>query len=168
MRRASGTIQIFTFKEGLMSAVAHDLRVSLQTFEVTLDGTIVKAEFDLKSLAVDGPMHHGVLQADQYDASKKADVAKAMHGEVLHTDKHPKASYSGAAVPVGDGYRVDGNLTLGGSTQPLAFDVRNDGGIFRAAFELQPSRWGISQYKAMLGAIKLKDLFKVELALTEA
>ena len=28
----------------------------------------------------------GVLQADQYDARKRAEVAKAMHGEVLRTD----------------------------------------------------------------------------------
>src|SRR3954468_11152213 len=147
MRRANGTIQIFTFKEGLMSAVAHDLRVSLKTFAVTLDGSAVNAEFDLESLVVDGPMQHGVLQADQYDASKKADVAKAMHGEVLHTDKHPKASYSGTATPAGDGFRVEGQLQLAGKTQPLAFAVRNEGGTYRAEFELQPSRWGIAQYK---------------------
>ena len=151
-----------------MSAVAHDLRVRLQTFEVTLDGTAVKADFDLKSLAVEGPMHNGVLQADQYDAGKKADVAKAMHGEVLHTDKHPKAAFSGNATPAGEGFRVEGQLQLAGSTQPLAFDVRKDGATYRAEFDIQPSRWGVSQYKAMLGAIKLKDLFKVEFALTEA
>ncbi len=168
MPKAKGTIQIFTFKEGLMSAVAHDLRVSLPGFEIVLDGTAVKADFDLKSLVVDGPMNNGVLQADQYDAGKKADVAKAMHGEVLHTEKHPKAAFTGTALPVGDGYHVEGQLQLAGSTQPLAFDVRNDGGTYRAAFDLQPSRWGIAQYKAMLGAIKLKDGFKVELALTEA
>ena len=113
-------------------------------------------------------MQHGVLQAGQYDAGKTADVAKAMHNEVLHTDKHPKAAYAGTALPVGDGFRVDGQLQLAGSTQPLAFDVRKDGDTYRAEFELKPSRWGIPQYKAMLGAIKLKDLFKVELALTEA
>lgn len=168
MRRATGIIQIFTFKEGIMSAVAHDLRVRLQTFDITLDGSAVNADFDLMSLLVEGPMSHGVFQPDQYDAGKKADVAKAMHGEVLHTDKHPKAAYSGTVVPVGDGFRVEGNLTLAGSTQPLAFDVRKDGTTYRAEFDLQPSRWAIAQYKAMLGAIKLKDLFKVQLALTEA
>ncbi len=151
-----------------MSAVAHDLRVSLPGFEIGLEGNAVTADFDLKSLVIDGPMSNGVLQADQYDAGKKADVAKAMHGEVLHTDKNPKAAFTGTATPVGDGYRVEGQLQLAGNTQPLAFDVRNDGGTYRAAFDLQPSRWTISQYKAMLGAIKLKDLFKVELALTEA
>jgi YceI-like domain len=168
MRRANGIIQIFTFKEGIMSAVAHDLRVRLQTFEITLDGTAVKAEFDLKSLLVEGPMQNGVLQADQYDAGKRADVAKAMHGEVLHTDKNPKAGFTGTATPSGDGYHVQGQLQLAGSTQPLSFEVRNDNGTYRSEFELKPSLWGISQYKALLGAIKLKDVLKIELALTES
>ena len=151
-----------------MSAVAHDLRVSLPSFDITLDGTALKAEFDLKSLQVDGPMQHGELHAEQYDAGKRADVAKAMHGEILHTDLHPQARFIGAAVPVGDDYRVDGKLELAGKTQPFAFDVRNDGGTFRAEFDLKPSRWGIAQYKALFGAIKLQDLIKVSVALTEA
>lgn len=151
-----------------MSAVAHDLRVRLQTFDITLEGSALNAELDLKSLLVEGPMQHGVLQAEQYDAGKRADVAKAMHGEVLHTEQHPTASFTGTAAPVGDGYHVDGQLRLAGRTQPLAFDVRKEGPTYRAEFDLQPSRWGIAQYKAMFGAIKLKDLLKVELALTEA
>lgn len=151
-----------------MSAVAHDLRVRLQTFDINLEGSAVTAELDLKSLLIEGPMQHGVLQAEHYDASKKADVAKAMHAEVLHTDKYPKAAFAGTAQPVGDGYHVVGQLQLAQGTQPLTFDVRKDGDTYRAEFELQPSRWGIAQYKAMFGAIKLKDSLKVELALKEA
>lgn len=113
-------------------------------------------------------MQNGALQAEQYDAGKRADVAKAMHGEVLHTDKNPKAAFAGTAVAVGDGYHVAGQLQLAGSTQPLSFDVRNDSGTYRAEFELQPSRFGVAQYKALLGAIKLKDVLKVELALGES
>ena|SRR5882724_9453498 len=169
MRRASGTIHVFTFKEGVLSAIAHDLRIRLQSFQIALDGTDVKADFDLKSLQVEGPMRNGVLQAEHYDAGKRADVAKAMQAEVLHTDRHPKAAFVGTALGVGDGgYRVEGQLQLAGSSQPLSFDVRHDGGTYRAAFELKPSRWGIAQYKALLGAIKLKDVLRVELALTES
>ena len=168
MRRAKGTIHVFTFKEGMLSAVAHDLRVSLAQFEISLDGTALRGEFDLKSLIVEGPMQNGVLQADQYDAGKRTDVAKAMHGDVLHTDKHPKAAFSGTATPSRDGYRVEGQLELAGSSQPLSFDVKNDAGTYRARFELQPSRWGVSQYKALLGAIKLKDVLKIEFALSDA
>jgi polyisoprenoid-binding protein YceI len=113
-------------------------------------------------------MQHGVLQAEQYDAGRRADVAKAMHGEVLHTGKHPKAEFAGTALAVAEGYHVAGHLQLAGRSQPLSFDVRNESGTYRAEFELQPSLWGIAQYKALLGAIKLKDVLKVELVLSES
>ncbi len=154
-----------------MSAVAHDLRLQLRDFEITLDGTVVKGEFDLRSLLVEGPMQQGLLQAEHYDAGKRADVAKAMHGEVLHTDQHPKAAFSGSATPSGaggDGYQVSGQLELAGHSQPLSFEVRNDHGTYRSEFELKPSRWGIAQYKALLGAIKLKDMLRIEFALSES
>jgi hypothetical protein len=168
MRRATGSIRIFTFKEGLMSAVAHDLRVRLQSFEITLDGSDVTGEFDLTSLFVEGPVQDGVLHAEQYDAGKRADVAKAMHREVLHTERHPTARFTGSATPAsGGGYSVTGQLQLAGASQAQSFTVRNDSGTYRAEFELKPSRWGISQYKALFGAIKLKDVLRVEFALTE-
>jgi hypothetical protein len=173
MRRATGSIRVFTFKEGLMSAVAHDLRVQLQNFEITLDGTEVKGEFELTSLLVEGRMQNGVLCAEQYDAGKRADVARAMHGQVLHTDRHPTARFVGSATLSGEGgsgrgYHVAGELELAGISQPLSFEVRNDRGTYRGEFELKPSRWGISQYKALFGAIKLEDRLRVELALSEA
>ena len=170
MRRATGSIRVFTFKEGLMSAVAHDLRVQLRSFEVTLDGTDVKGVFDLKSLLVEGPVENDVLYAERYDDGKRAEVAKAMHGQVLHTDKYPRALFTGSATPSASrsgGYRVVGELELAGSRRPLDFEVRNEQGSYRAEFELKPSSWGISQYKALFGAIKLKDILRVELALTE-
>jgi len=30
------------------------------------------------------------------------------------------------------------------------------------SFEIQPSQWGIAQYKALLGAIRLKDVVRIE------
>jgi hypothetical protein len=171
MRRASGSIRVFTFKQGVMSAVAHDLRVQLRSFAITLDGTAVKGVFDLTSLFVEGPMQNGVLSAGQFDAAKRAQVANAMHGEVLHTAEHPQATFTGSAIPSGEGapgYHVSGQLQLAGNSQPLSFEVHDDHGTYRAELELKPSRWGIAQYKALFGAIKLKDVFKVELALTES
>jgi len=104
-----------------MSAVAHDLRVQLRSFEVTLDGTDVKGVFDLKSLLVEGPVENDVLYAERYDDGKRAEVAKAMHGQVLHTDKYPRALFTGSATPSASrsgGYRVVGELELAGSRRP--------------------------------------------------
>lgn len=168
MRRAQGTIHVFTFKEGLLSAVAHDLRFRLERFEIVLDGDQVRAELDLKALSVEGPMEKGELLANAYDTSKRADVEKAMHREVLQTEKYPKALFSGNAIEDAGGHRVAGQLELAGHQAPLSFVVKNEAGIYRAEFEIQPSQWKISPYKALLGAIKLKDRVVVQLALTEA
>jgi polyisoprenoid-binding protein YceI len=168
MRRATGTIHVFTFKDGVLSAVAHDLRIRLEKFDITLEGNAVRAELDLKSLFVDGPIEKGVLNADQYDAGKRADVEKAMHGDVLHTSKYPTGLFIGTATQQGAGYSVNGELELAGKKAPLAFDVQAEGGVFRTSFEIQPSQWGIAQYKALLGAIRVKDIVRIEATLSEA
>jgi len=168
MRRAKGTIHVFTFKDGVLSAVAHDLRVRLEQFAITLEGEAVHGEFDLRSLSLDGPVRDGVVHPDEYDASKRADVEKAMHGDVLHTDKHPMARFTGRAAAKGEGFAVSGELELAGQKAPVAFDVSRDNGTYRAQVELVPSRWGIAQYKALFGAIRLKDVLRVEVALTDA
>jgi polyisoprenoid-binding protein YceI len=168
MRRAKGTINVFTFKEGLLSAVAHDLQLRLETFDITMEGDAVNAEFQLKSLNLVGPVDNGVVKPDQYDAGKRADVHKAMNQDVLHTDQHPVARFAGRAVPRGDGYDVSGDLDLSGKKAPLAFPVVKQGNEYRGEFEIKPSEWGVSQYKAMLGAIRLKDQVKIVFALTDA
>lgn len=168
MRKATGTVHVFTFKEGVLSAAAHDLRLRAETFEITLEGERVRAEFDLKSLVVEGPMENGALNAAPYDAGKRAEVEKAMHGSVLHTEQHPKAIFLGTAKESAQGYDVAGDLQLAGRAAPLAFAVRKEGSTFHAAFEINPSKWGIAQYKALLGAIRLKDVVRIEFTLTEA
>lgn len=168
MRRATGIVHVFTFKEGVLSAAAHDLRLCLNRFDIILEGEQVRAEFELASLVVEGPMEGGVLNAAQYDAAKRAEVEKAMHGSVLRTEQHPKALFTGSATESGSGFDVKGELRLAGRSAPLAFTVRKEGAALRSSFELQPSKWGIAQYKALLGAIRLKDLVRIELDLTEA
>jgi hypothetical protein len=168
MRKAKGTIRVFTFKDGILARAAHDLQVRMEQFDIGLEGDSVLAELQLKSLFVDGPVEGGTVRPEQYDAGKRADVEKAMHGEVLHTDKNPTARFSGKATPKGDGFTVSGDLQLAGKTAPLSFEVRNEGGTYRSEFEIQPSQWGIAQYKALLGAIRLKDVIRIELALNDA
>ena len=167
MRQAKGTIHVFTFKEGVLSAVAHDLRIRLEKFAITLDGTTVRAELDLLSLFVDGPMVDGELRPNDYDAGKRADVEKAMHGDVLSSKQHPKGLFVGTATPRGDGFDVAGELELAGKKAPLAFAVQRKDGAYVSNFELKPSDWGIAPYKALLGAIRVKDQVRVEFALNE-
>jgi hypothetical protein len=168
MRRAKGTIEVFTFKEGLLSAVAHDLQLRLEMFDITLDGEQVRGEFPLRSLSLIGPVENGTVQPDKYDAGKRADVHKAMNEEVLHTDKYPTARFSGRATPRGEGYSISGELELSGGKAPVSFEVVKQGGWYNGELEIQPSRWGVEQYRAALGTIRLKDHIKIRFALIDA
>lgn len=160
-------LHVFTFKEGVLSAVAHDLRLRLDEFGVTLDGTALRAELDLSALSVEGPVTAGTGEVTPYDAGRRADVEKAMHADVLQTRRHRSALFQGTASPDGTGFRVEGQLELAGKLAPLAFAVAIRDAEYTARFEIQPSRWGITPYKAMLGAIRVKDVVRVELSVAE-
>jgi YceI-like domain len=167
MRRASGSCRVFTYKEGMLSRVAHDLRLAAKGCEVGLDGERVSARLPLSSLRVEGVMRDGALRADELDAKQRAEIEHALHTEILHTQARPEARYEGRAEPVDFGFRVTGELLLAGERAPLAFEVRHVDGSYSARFTLAPSQWRIQKYKALLGAIRLQDRVDVELSLRE-
>lgn len=167
MRTAKGTISVFTFKDGILARAAHDLALRMGEFEIALDGDRVTAVMPLEGLDVVGPVEGGVVRPERYDASQRAEILRNMHGDVLRSARYPTARFTGRAIPDGTGFKVDGQLELAGRTTTLSFDVQCNGDVYRARFEMPPSRWGIQPYKALLGAIKLKDNVRIELALTE-
>ncbi|HEX6273869.1 MAG TPA: YceI family protein [Polyangiaceae bacterium] len=168
MRRASGTIHVFTFKEGVLSRAAHDLALRLECSEVTLDGDVLRAEFELASLFVVGPVESGVVRAERFDAATRSEIERAMHAHVLRTRRHPRAQFTGTAVPMDTGFEVNGKLELVGRSEPLSFPVRRSGSEFRADFELLPSRWGIEPYRALFGAIRLRDRVSIAAVVRES
>jgi len=149
MRTAKGTISVFTFKDGILARAAHDLALRMNQFQITLDGDRVTAVMPLEGLEVLGPVEGGVVQADRYDANQRAEVERTMHTDVLHSARYPTARYAGRAIAEGGGFHVDGQLELAGRTTTLSFDVRRDGDVYRARFEIPPSRWGIQPYVAI-------------------
>jgi hypothetical protein len=169
VRRAQGTIHVFTFKEGVLSPIAHDLRLRLERFAITLQGDEVTSEFDLRSLFVCGAMRDGLAQPAELDASKRAEIERAMHDDVLRTNEHPAAHFVGRAVQdrTSDALAISGTLELRGRSAPLSFSVRNDGDIYRAQIELCLTGWGIAPYRALFGAIRLKDAVRIDIALTD-
>jgi hypothetical protein len=167
MRSAKGTISVFTFKDGILARAAHNLALRTEQFDIALDGDRVTAVMPLEGLQVIGPVENGVVRAERFDAAQRIEVEQTMRAEILHSARYPTARFTGRAIADESGFHVDGQLELAGRTATLAFGVRRDGDVYRARFEIPPSRWGIAPYKALLGAIKLKDNVRIELALTE-
>ena len=153
----NGRVEILTFKQGFLSAIAHDLRLSCPRHEVKVDGRTVAARFWPDSLIVKGAVRGSVIDPDALSADQKAEILSNIREKILCTRQHPEISFSGAAEDVLGGYHVTGKLELVGRQVELSFFVRSSEGRLLGDVELEPTRWGIQPFRALLGAIRLQD-----------
>lgn len=151
---------VFTFKEGLLSPVAHDLRLRVTRFSIEVaasQGTVV-ASFDTNSLSVDCPMKDGVENPNALSAADKAKIAGQIREDVLNATKHPQATFRSNAVSArtDGGYDVSGELELHGVTQALTVATHLVDGRQQLELELHQPDFGIVPFRALLGTLKIR------------
>lgn len=156
--QSSAECAVFTFKEGLLSSVAHDLRIAVTRFELELEGARLTARFDTTSLRVDTPMKDGAPNPSALGAADKEKIAAQIRDDVLHSSKFPEALFRSTSVTVcGDGgYEVAGELTLHGVTKPLRARSQLVSGRQEVELRLHQPDFGITPYRAMLGTLKIQ------------
>ncbi len=149
---------VFTFKDGLLSKVAHDLEVRVTRFSIDVSPTAVRAEFDLNSLRVVNAMKDGTASPDALSDSDKNKIADQIVKEVLHADQHPTAVFTSRTVTRRDdgGYSIAGDLSLHGVTKPLQAETKAEGNQQVVSIELHQPDFGITPFKAMMGTLKVK------------
>ena len=152
------TVHLFCFKTGVLSRVAHDIRLSVQPREFSRSGDAIRAVFSPMDIAVDGAIKGQRLSPKTLSDKDKRDIRKKLRAEVLKVQSFPTITVCG---DLHEGV-FQGELTLMGLTHPLRFPTTTQGDAILAEFEIQPSRWGIPPYRALLGAIQLQDRIRVE------
>lgn len=159
-------VRIFTFKEGLLSALAHDLQLILRTFDIELDQGTITARFELESLLVEGAVKGGRLNQRTLSPSDCAKIRKNALNEVLRVDRHPQARFEGTLAKRGGAVMVEGSLDLAGRRCAIrSVPAKRRDGSWMVGVELTPSRWGIRPYRAMGGTLRLQDRVRVEVSL---
>lgn len=156
-------VHVFTFKEGVLSRVAHDLRLHVERFTIEVEGTRVHASLDPASFVVDGVMQNGRLDATGIGTRDKAKIGQNIREEILRTSRHPKIEFHGTLEP--ETLRVAGELELVGVRRPVVVAATRDGDRLHATVILRPSDYGIAPYKALAGAIRVQDRVRIELDL---
>jgi hypothetical protein len=152
-----GTVHVYTYKTGVLSRVAHDLRLTLGRFSVRVDGETLQGRFPLEALRVDGVIRDGRLDTAVLSSGDRGKIEKAMHEEILRSARYAEATLTGTLRSGEATHVVEGTLTLRGREVPIRVEGSLDDGRVRGRVELAPSRWGIAPYKALLGAIQLQD-----------
>jgi len=158
-----GNIQVYVYRTGLLSALGHDLRLSMHRFRVEYGEGRVSGRFWPESFRVDGAVEDGELQPDALSESDRSDIHGNITTDVLETDRYPEIRFRGEYERRDGGtWRVAGDLEMVGARVPVEMEVRRRDGRFQAGVELSPSRWGIEPYRALMGALKLKDDIRIE------
>src|SRR4051812_29518356 len=106
---------VFTFKDGLLSAVAHDLELEVSRWSVRYDEQAITARFDASSLRVVSPL----------SAEQKAEIEANIVRDVLRAKRYPEIAFRSTRIAANGagGYSVEGLLTLTGVERPLRFEV---------------------------------------------
>ena len=154
----NGLIFVYTYKEGLLSSVAHDLELQLKDFSVQFNGGDVTATFVMNSLTVVGAMQDGQPRPSALTAKDKAKIEGTMRRQVLSIHKFGRSELNGRVT---DGI-LEGTLTLVGKNAPVRGEVSSHNGVAKGFVELRPTDWGIKPYTALFGALRLQDRVRVE------
>lgn len=149
---------IFTFKEGALAAVAHDLKLRAEKFTLELDDSSCRLLVEADSLRVVTPMKDGQDNPSAMPRALYGEIEKNTRGEVLDAKRFQTIEFRSTSLGAD---AVVGLLTLHGVTRELR--GRRAGNV--AEFELDQRDFGVKPYSAMLGTLKVKPVVKVRLAL---
>lgn len=162
---SNATCSVFTYKEGLLSAVGHDVKLAVTEFEIVIESGHVRATFRADSLVVDCAMRDGREDRAVLSAADKKTIEGYVQNDILSTRRYPTVTFSSTNLEADDddGWLVEGDLTLHGRTRSLSAHVSPDGEHLRTRITLRQPDFGITPFKALLGALRIQPQVDVEL-----
>ena len=154
---------VYTYREGLLAAVGHDLCLRVERFAVEVTGDAhaptILGRFDAASLRAIGDVSPADARKIEGNAAD----------DVLGARRFPTIEFRSTRV-VRDGQRarVEGTLALHGSTRPIAFDAVADERDWRAEVRLDQRDFGIKPFSAMLGTLRVRPDVLVKIRVPRA
>ena len=159
-----GTLSVRTGRTGAAAKAGHDLLIHVTAWEATLtvgdDPTATSIELDADAASLRVREGKGGMQSLGDD--DMASIHQTIDDDVL---KRRGITFRSTTVTGGDGrLTVEGELTLAGTTRPLAFDLDvGDDGRLSGVAVVKQSDWGMKPYSALFGALKVADDVRVEI-----
>ena len=162
---SDGTVIVKTGRDGMAARVGHDLTLEVARWSATVtvpngtgDRPSARASLDAASFEV----REGSGGAMPLSGKDINEIKKNTAEKVLQTDKHPEITFEARNIAEAPGgLTVDGEVTLLGQRRPVTFrlDMQEEGGATRikGIIPLKQTELGIKPYKALMGALKVKD-----------
>ena len=162
---------IFTFKDGLLARLAHDLKMQVERFSIEVDDATrqIKATFDPSSIQVVCAQVEGRDDPSELSRGDKKKIQENIVKDVLHVRKHPDIRFESTnVVERGEGYAVEGTLQMHGKARSIQASIRADGPRWVSEVRLHQPDFGVKPYTAALGALKVKSDVLVRVSVPRA
>jgi hypothetical protein len=154
-------VHVFTFREGLLARLAHDLRLTVGSFELRLERDQLRGWFDPASLRVDGVAHGERVDSGALSEGDTRKIEQTIAREILEASHYPRIELEARVVRDDGDFTALAQLRLHGHDLPLRVPLRRARDRITADLEFAPSRVGIAPYKALGGAIRLQDRVRI-------
>lgn len=154
-----GTVEVRTYREGIAQKVGHDLVIEVRDWSATVetadDGSTAAVTFDVDPSSLH--VRDGINGLKPLTDTDRAEIRATIDARILHG--RPISFRSTGAV----GSTVSGELTIDGTTRSTSFVLEAVEGRVRGTFPVTQTAFGITPYKGLMGALKVRDTVDVVL-----
>ena len=152
---SNGSLKVRTGREGAAAKAGHDLVIGVNSWDATIEGgdsPSIKLTADPGSLEV----IEGTGGAKALSDKDKGDIKKSISGKVLGSSQ---ISFTSSEVTDSS---ARGDLSIAGSSSSVNVPLNVSGEKISGSITLSQSEFGIKQFKALMGALKVSDQVTVE------
>lgn len=153
----NGSLVVMTYREGMASRVGHDLILEVADWDAELVAADDPAQSSLRLRAdpTSLQVREGRNGLKPLSDKDRDEIRRNIERKILGTDEI--AFQSRQVTPDGAALAIEGDLTMAGATRPVRAEVDVGDGRLAAAIVLAQSAWGITPYRGLMGALKVRD-----------
>jgi polyisoprenoid-binding protein YceI len=162
----NATLSVKTGRTGAAAKAGHNLLLHVTAWQATLEAgegpasTSIVLNADATSLRV----REGTGGMQALGDDDIASIEQTIDDDILHRQAVEFRSTAVRPLSGGAGLGVEGELTLVGTTVPIAFELAvGDDGTLSGGAVIKQTDWGIAPYSTLFGALKVVD--EVEIAI---
>jgi hypothetical protein len=147
---SNGSLKVKTGREGAAAKAGHDLVLGVNSWEATVEGgdsPSIKLTADPGSFEV----IEGTGGAKPLGDKDKADIKKSISDKVLGSSQ---ISFQSSEVTDS---AAKGELSIAGQSSSVSVPLNVSGDKISGSVQLSQKDYGIKQFSAMMGALKVKN-----------
>ncbi|MGH8993123.1 MAG: YceI family protein [Acidimicrobiia bacterium] len=165
---ADGELRVNVFREGAAARMGHDLVFGVRNWsaKVTVDPS------DLTRSSLEASAEVGSFSIVEARGGAKplsrgdhADIRKNIEEKILDVGRFPTIEFRSTSVTMADETKatLTGELRIAGTSRPVDVALALANGRAKATLTVVQSQWGIKPFKALMGALKVRDAVDITL-----